>query len=102
MPSRGPAPPGEIGLSGADAWVFRLAGAGCLGYATAGIACLMAPGYRLMRIQNIAAITFNLLGAISSWIAVAAGYGGLLAPVVAAAASFFAVALIWMDRRLAS
>jgi hypothetical protein len=58
-----------IGLSGVDAWVFRLAGAGCLGYATAGIACLMAPGYRLMRIQNVAAITFNLLGAIRSWIA---------------------------------
>jgi hypothetical protein len=91
-----------FGLSGTDGWVFRLAGAGCLGYATAGIASLMAPGYGLMRIQNIAAITFNLLGAISSWIAVVGGNGGLLAPVVAVAASFFTVALIWMDRQLTS
>jgi hypothetical protein len=88
-----------FGLAGTDTWVFRLAGAGCLGYATAGIASLLAPGYRVMRIQNIAAITFNALGAISAWQAVAAGTGGLLAPAVAAAASFFTVALIWVDRK---
>jgi hypothetical protein len=91
-----------FGLAGTDTWVFRLAGAGCLGYATAGIASLMAPGYALMRIQNFAAITFNVLGAVSAWIAAAVGNGGLLAPAVAAAATFFAIALIWMDRRLAS
>jgi len=91
-----------FGLSGTDGWVFRLAGAGCLGYATAGIASLMAAGYRLVRIQNFAAIAFNLLGAVSAWIAVAGGNGGLLAPIVAAAASFFTVALVWMDRQLAS
>ncbi len=90
-----------FGLTGTDAWVFRLAGAGCLGYATAGIASLLAPGYRLMRIQNMAAITFNALGAISAWVAVAGGNGGWLAPTVAAAASFFTVALIWMDRTYA-
>ncbi len=88
-----------FGLAGTDTWVFRLAGAGCLGYATAGIASLLAPGYRVMRIQNIAAITFNLLGALASWLAVAAGTGGLLAPVVGVAASFFTVALIWVDRK---
>jgi hypothetical protein len=87
-----------FGLAGTDTWVFRLAGAGCLGYATAGIASLMAPGYRLMRIQNMAAITFNALGAVSAWLAVATGDGGWLAPIVAAAASFFTVALIWVDR----
>jgi hypothetical protein len=87
-----------FGLAGTDAWVFRLAGAGCLGYATAGIASLLAPGYRLIRIQNLAAITFNALGATSAWVAVVSGNGGWLAPVVAAAASFFTVALIWVDR----
>jgi hypothetical protein len=91
-----------FGLAGTDGWVFRLAGAGCLGYATAGIASLLAPGYRLMRIQNIAAIAFNALGAASAWLAVVSGGGGWLAPVVAAAASFFTVALIWIDRRYAS
>lgn len=99
LPLLVPAPFATLfGLVGTDTWVFRLAGAGCLGYATAGIASLMAPGYRLMRIQNLAAITFNALGAISAWIAVASGDGGWLAPVVAAAASFFTVALIWVDR----
>ncbi len=90
-----------FGLVGTDTWVFRLAGAGCLGYATAGIASLLAPGYRLMRIQNMAAITFNALGAVGAWLAVAADDGGWLAPVVAAAASFFTVALIWVDRTYA-
>jgi hypothetical protein len=88
-----------FGLQGTDTWVFRLAGAGCLGYATAGIASLLAPGYRVIRIQNVAAITFNAIGAIVCWLAVAAGTGGLLAPVVAVAASFFTVALIWVDRK---
>lgn len=87
-----------FGVTGTDVWVFRLAAAGCLGYATGGIASLLAPGYRLIRIQNLAAITFNALGAISAWIAVAGGNGGWLGPVVAAAASFFTVALIWVDR----
>lgn len=91
-----------FGLAGTDTWVFRLAGAGCLGYATAGIASLMAPNYHLFRIQNLAAITFNALGALSAWLAVAAGDGGWLAPVVAAAASFFTVGLIWIDRRYAA
>jgi hypothetical protein len=87
-----------FGLAGTDAWVARLAGAGCLGYATGGIASLLAPGYRLIRIQNLAAISFNALGATSAWVAVVSGNGGWLAPVVAAAASFFTVALIWVDR----
>lgn len=88
-----------FGLAGTDTWVFRLAGAGCLGYATAGIASLFAPGYRAMRIQNIAAIAFNALAAISAWLVFADGAGGLLAPVVGVAASFFTVALIWIDRK---
>jgi hypothetical protein len=90
-----------FGLAGTDSWVFRLAGAGCLGYATAGIASLIAPGYRLVRIQNMAAITFNGFGAASAWLAIVSGNGGILAPIVAAAATFFTVALVRLDRRLA-
>ena len=103
LPLLAPGPFATIfGLAGTDAWVFRLAGAGCLGYATAGLASVMAAGYRLVRIQNFAAISFNALGAISAWLAVASGNGGWLAPAVALAASFFTVALVWVDRRLAS
>jgi hypothetical protein len=48
LPLLAPAPFASMfGLTGTDSWVFRLAGAGCLGYATAGVASLMAPGYRL-------------------------------------------------------
>jgi hypothetical protein len=90
-----------FGLSGTDEWVFRLAGAGCLGYATAGVASLLAPGYRVMRLQNAAAITFNFLGAASAWYALATGDRTLLAIIVAAAATIFTVALLWVDRRLA-
>jgi hypothetical protein len=90
-----------FGLAGTDSWVFRLAGAGCLGYATGGVASLAAGRYREMRLQNLAAITFNALGAVSAWYAIATGGGGLLAPIVAAAATFFTVALIWIDRRFA-
>jgi hypothetical protein len=89
---------GWFGLVGTDTWVFRVAGAGCLGYATAGIASLMAQGYRQMRLQNFAAITFNALAAGSAWLALVGGGSGLLALVVAAAATFFAIALIWVDR----
>jgi hypothetical protein len=102
LPLLAPAPFASLfGLVASDPWVVRLAGAACLGYATAGIASLMAPGYRIIRIQNLAAISFNALAAISAWIAVVGGGGGWLAPIVAAAASFFTVALIWVDRRYA-
>ena len=90
-----------FGLAGTDLWVYRLAGAACFGYATAGVASLLARGYRLWRLQNFGAITFNALAAITALIALANGSGGWLAPVVAAAASFFTVALAWTDRELA-
>src|SRR4051794_31782618 len=65
-------------LTGTDAWIFRMAGAACLGYATAGVLELRAPGYRPIAVQNLAAITFNALGAVASWLAIASGTGGLL------------------------
>ncbi len=91
-----------FGLIGANAWVYRVAGAACLGYATAGIASLMAPGYSPIRLQNMAAIAFNAVGAASAWRAIFVGGGGLLAPIVAAAATFFTVALVWIDRKYAA
>ena len=90
-----------FGITAPSGWVSRIAGAACLGYATGGIASLRAGGYRPMRIQNLAAITFNALGATSAWISVIGGGGGWLAPVVAVAASFFTVALIAIERRYA-
>ncbi|HEY6058664.1 MAG TPA: hypothetical protein VIV06_11565 [Candidatus Limnocylindrales bacterium] len=89
-----------FGLVGTDAWIYRMAGAACLGYATAGILEAGAGGYRTIRLQNVAAIAFNATAAVAAWLAVArlspsgeAAAGGLLAPVVAGAATFFAVTL---------
>jgi hypothetical protein len=93
LPLLAPAPFATLfGLAGTDSWVFRLAGAGCLGYAVAGIASLRVGTFGPMRIQNLAAITFNALGAIVAWISTVSN-GPILAPVVALAATFFAIAL---------
>lgn len=88
-----------FGLAGTDGWIFRMAGSACLGYATAGLLELRAPSYRPIAVQNLAAIAFNAFAAVASWLAIASGGGGLLAPVVAVAASFFTLALGWLAVR---
>jgi hypothetical protein len=88
-----------FGLAGTDVWIFRMAGSACFGYATAGLLELRAPSYRPIAVQNLAAVSFNAFAAVASWLAVASGTGGLLAPVVAVAASFFTLALGWLAVR---
>lgn len=80
-------------LKGTDVWIFRMAGAACFGYATAGILSLRSAGFERFRVQNLAAITFNGTAAVAAWATLIQGQGGWLAPIVALAASFFAVAL---------
>jgi hypothetical protein len=87
-------------LSGQDQFIFRLAGAGTLGYAVAGIIELRSGDYRRIRLQNFAAVVFNVLGAMVAALAWLGGAGGLLAPVVAVAATFFAVTLTWFSFRV--
>jgi hypothetical protein len=88
-----------FGLVGTDVWIYRMAGAACLGYATAGILEIRASGLRRIAVQNLAAIAFNGAGAASAWLAIlVTGHGGLLAPVIAAAATTFAVLLVWIQR----
>jgi hypothetical protein len=88
-----------FGLVGTDVWMFRMAGSACLGYAVAGLLELRATGYQPIAIQNLAAIAFNAFAAVASWLSVASGTGGILAPVVAVAATFFALALGWLAVR---
>jgi hypothetical protein len=88
-----------FGLIGTDTWIFRMAGSACLGYAVAGIFELRAAGYPAIAVQNLAAIAFNAFAAVASWLSVASGAGGILAPVVAVAATFFAFALGWLAVR---
>ena len=88
-----------FGLSGTDVWIFRMAGSACLGYAVAGLLELRAPAYAPIAVQNLAAIAFNAFAAVAAWLALASGSGGLLAPIVAVAATFFALALGWLAIR---
>lgn len=89
-----------FGLPGTDVYLYRLAGAATIGYATAGWLELRAGRLEPIRVQNLAAIVFNALGAVASLVALLHGYGGLLAPVVLAAATFFAVALTLIQLRV--
>jgi hypothetical protein len=82
-----------FGLAGTDAWIFRMAGAACFGYATAGVLSLRAAGFERFRVQNVAAITFNGTAAAAAWVGVVKAEGGWLAPVVALAATVFTVGL---------
>jgi hypothetical protein len=87
-------------LNGSDVFIFRLAGAATLGYAVGGALELRAGDYRRIRVQNLAAIVFNALAAMVSILAAVAGQGGFVAPVVAVAATFFAVTLTWFSFRV--
>jgi len=87
-------------LNGSDTFIFRLAGAATLGYSVGGVLELRAADYRRIRVQNLAAIVFNALAAVVSILAAVAGQGGLLAPVVAVAATFFALTLTWFSFRV--
>ncbi|HEY7524014.1 MAG TPA: hypothetical protein VH720_10240 [Candidatus Limnocylindrales bacterium] len=97
LPAASTAPLG--GLEGTDGWIFRMAGAACFGYAPAGLLALRIRDYRRMRIQNLAGVTFNATAAAAAWLAVVSGEGGVVAPVVAVAATAFAIALALLDRR---
>ena len=88
-----------FGLVGTDIWIFRMAGAACLGYAVAGLLELRAAGYQPIAVQNLGAIAFNAFAAVASWLSVTSGTGGILAPVVAVAATLFALALGWLAVR---
>jgi hypothetical protein len=89
-----------FGLPGTDVYLYRLAGAATLGYATAGWLELRAGRLGPIRVQNLAAIAFNALGALASLVALLHGYGGLLAPVVLVAATFFAITLSLIQVRV--
>jgi hypothetical protein len=87
------------GLEGTDIWIYRMSGAACLGYAPAGLLSVRLADYRPIRVQNLAAIAFNATAAVAAWAATIGGTGGIVAPVVAVAASLFAIGLAAMEWR---
>jgi hypothetical protein len=86
-------------LAGTDHFIYRMAGAATFGYAVAGVFEMRATGFALIRLQNLAAITFNALGFLISAYAIVTGAGSLLAVVILLAAGFFTVALTTLAQR---
>jgi hypothetical protein len=89
-----------FGLVATDLYLYRVAGAATLGYATAGWLEIRARRLEPISVQNLAAIAFNALAAAASLTSLLKGDGGLLAPLVLVAAGFFAVALSLIQLRV--
>ena len=100
----GPQLPGPfaalMGYKGTDEFVYRLAGAGCFGYAAMGVQELRSLHWNDMRLPNVMALVFNGLAFIASLFEILAGRTTLLAILVALAAGFFTatIALILVRR----
>jgi hypothetical protein len=82
-----------LGTKGTDEYVYRLAGAACLGYAAMGIQELRSLHWDDMRLPNVMALVFNGLAFIASALEILAGRVTLLAILVALAAGFFTITI---------
>jgi hypothetical protein len=93
----GPQLPGPfaslMGYKGTDEFVYRLAGAACLGYAVMGIQELRSLHWDDMRLPNVMAFVFNGLAFLASLLEILAGRATLLVYLVALAAGFFTIAI---------
>ena len=89
-----------FGYSGADAFVYRQAGAATLGYAAMGLVEFRAPRWDAMRLPTVMALVFNGMSAIASAVALAAGEPtGLVVLVGAASTAFTAAFAVILARR---
>jgi hypothetical protein len=82
-----------MGYKGTDEYIYRLAGAACLGYAVMGIQELRSLHWDDMRLPNATALVFNGLAFLASAFEMLAGRTTLLVILVALAAGFFTIAL---------
>lgn len=87
------------GFAVIDLFIYRLAGAAALGYATAGVLQLMARAVPEIRLQVRAALVFNGLSAVAAVMYLAGGGRSPVGWVILAAASVFtAVFVVWLAR----
>jgi hypothetical protein len=82
-----------MGYKGTDEYIYRLAGAACLGYAVMGIQELRSLHWDDMRLPNATALVFNGLAFLASAFEMLAGRTTLLVILVGLAAGFFTIAL---------
>lgn len=80
-------------LSPADLVIIRLAGAATLGFGLAGLLSLIVDHWPAIRIQTIAAITWNVAVAIASAIYLAQGGRSILGVFLLLAAGFLVLSL---------
>jgi hypothetical protein len=86
------------GFSTDDIWIYRLAGAATLGYATAGVLSLRARTRDEVALQTRAALTFNALSAIAALLYVLAGGRSPVAYLIGVAATAFSIAfIVWLS-----
>lgn len=87
------------GFAVTDLFIYRLAGAATLGYATAGVLEVMARSAPRIRLQVVAALVFNGLSAVAAVVYVAGGGSSLVALVILLAASLFSlVFVVWLSQ----
>lgn len=84
-----------VGLAESDLFIYRLAGAATLGYATAGVLEVMSTAATTVRLQVRAALVFNALGAVAAAMYLLDGGTSFIAWVILAAAGAFSVAAAW-------
>ena len=83
------------GFAVADLFIYRLAGAATLGYATAGVLEVRARAASEIRLQVRAALVFNVLSAIAAVIYLIGGGQSPIGWVILVAATGFSVAAGW-------
>lgn len=83
------------GFAVTDLFIYRLAGAATLGYATAGLLEVRARSAPEIRLQVRAALVFNVLAAIAAVMYLLGGGVSPVAWVILAAATGFSVAAAW-------
>jgi MFS family permease len=87
------------GFDPSDLFVYRLAGAGTLGYAFGGYMSIKDGRWEAMRLQNLAAIVFNGFSAIAALMYVLAGGSSVIGWLILVAAIGFTIGLLVLHSR---
>jgi hypothetical protein len=87
------------GFDPSDLFIYRLAGAGTLGYAFAGYLSIRDGRWEAISAQNLAAISFNGLSAIAALVYVMGGGRSIVGWLILIAATIFTVVLVTLHVR---
>ena len=95
-----PAVAAEAGdLTGAEPFIYRLAGAATIGYAVTALSCLLNPGWYRFRIPAAASYTFNAAAVVAALMTLFDSADNFWVWFILVAASAFVVILSYVTRR---